>query len=79
MGWALLVCVFLAVGVLLVIVTAGVIAVSLLHPPRMSDGKAMYVLRRMSPADLGLPYERVNFDVRDEAYRGTLGRLGVSR
>ena len=59
--------VFLLVGVLLVILTAWVIALSLLHPPRMTDGKAMYVLRRMSPADIGLPYERISFDVRDEA------------
>lgn len=71
MGWLFLFLVFVVVGALLVILTAWVIALALLHPPRMSDGKAMYVLRRMSPADLGLAYERVTFNVRDEAQRGS--------
>ncbi len=35
----------------------------LLRPPRMSDGKALYVLKRMSPADLGLPFTALSFDV----------------
>ena len=35
----------------------------LLAPPRMSDGKALYVLRRMSPGDLGLPFEPASFDL----------------
>ena len=41
-------------------------AVSLLRPPRMNDGKALWVLRRVCPVDLGLSYEDVTFDVRDE-------------
>jgi pimeloyl-ACP methyl ester carboxylesterase len=41
-------------------------ATSLLRPPRMTDGKALYVLRRLTPADVGLPYESMNFLVRDE-------------
>lgn len=55
---------------------AGVIhalAMMLLRPPRMTDGKALYVLKRMSPGDLGLPFEDVGFDVprseRSEAIR----------
>lgn len=39
----------------------------LLRPPRMTDGKAMYLLRRMSPGDLGLPFERIEFKVPDAA------------
>jgi len=39
---------------------------SLTHPPRMSDGKAMWVLKRLSPGDLGLEFEDVKFVVRDE-------------
>jgi pimeloyl-ACP methyl ester carboxylesterase len=78
MGWFVLLIVFLVVGVLLVIVTASMIALSLLHPPRMSDGKAMYVLRRMSPADLGLTYERVSFTVRDEAKPGSDATLTLA-
>jgi pimeloyl-ACP methyl ester carboxylesterase len=37
----------------------------------MTDGKAMYVLRRMSPGDLGLPFEPVEFTVPDAARPGT--------
>jgi pimeloyl-ACP methyl ester carboxylesterase len=51
---------------------------SLLHPPRMSDGKALYVLRRMSPAELGMTYERVSFSVRDEAQRGSDKKLSLA-
>jgi len=32
----------------------------------MTDGKALYLLKRLAPDDLGLPYERVMFTVRDE-------------
>ena len=41
------------------------LATMLLRPPRMTDGKAMYVLRRMSPGDLGLAFEPVEFRSRD--------------
>jgi len=46
--------------------TAIFIAQSILRPPRMSDGKALYLLRRLAPDDIGLPYETLNFTVRDE-------------
>jgi pimeloyl-ACP methyl ester carboxylesterase len=39
---------------------------SLLRPPRMGDGKAMWLLKRLSPGDLGLQFEDLSFDVRDE-------------
>jgi pimeloyl-ACP methyl ester carboxylesterase len=32
----------------------------------MTDGKATWVLRRLSPGDLGLPFDTVTFTVRDE-------------
>lgn len=35
----------------------------LLSPPRMTDGKAAYRLRRVSPQDLGMPCERLQFEV----------------
>jgi pimeloyl-ACP methyl ester carboxylesterase len=38
----------------------------LLRPERMTDGKAVSVLRRLSPGDLQLRFEAVRFDVRDE-------------
>jgi pimeloyl-ACP methyl ester carboxylesterase len=41
----------------------------LLKPPRMTDGKATYVLQRLSPGDLDLPFEDVKFEVHDAAPR----------
>lgn len=38
---------------------------TLLRPPRMTAGKALVFLHRLSPLDLGLTYEDVNFEVRD--------------
>jgi hypothetical protein len=38
----------------------------LLRPPRMTDGKAAWVLKRLSPLDIGLPFAPINFSVRDE-------------
>lgn len=38
----------------------------LVRPPRMNDGKALYLLNRLTPEDLGLAYESVTFHVRDE-------------
>lgn len=68
MGWSLLLLavVLSALGVLLTAVTVFVMAWSLLRPPRMTDGKAAWLLQRLSPGDLGLPYEEVSFLVRDQ-------------
>jgi len=38
----------------------------LLRPPRMTDGKAAWVLKRLSPLDIGLSFMPINFSVRDE-------------
>lgn len=38
---------------------------ALVHPPRMTDGKAAWVLRRLSPSDLGLSFEEMRFKVRE--------------
>jgi pimeloyl-ACP methyl ester carboxylesterase len=62
--------VFLLVGALLILLTSWLIARALLRPPRMTDGKAMYVLRRLSPGDLKLAFENVAFDVRDQQTGG---------
>jgi hypothetical protein len=43
----------------------GLMAWSLIHPPRMTDGKAAWVLRRLAPSDLGLAFEEMKFEVRD--------------
>lgn len=39
-------------------------AKALLSPPRMTDGKALYRLGRISPIDLDMPYEVMNFTLR---------------
>jgi fermentation-respiration switch protein FrsA (DUF1100 family) len=72
MDWLILVLVLGAAGVLLVVVAAIAVARGLLRPPRMTDGRAVYVLRRLSPGDLGMPFEEMPFDVRDEHTGQTL-------
>ena len=62
----ILAAVLLAVGAALAAGAVWLMARALLRPPRMTDGKALWVLKRLSPADLGLPSEDVSFDVRDE-------------
>ena len=65
--------------VVLALLCAGVVigmATMLLKPPRMTDGKATYVLQRLSPEDLGLEYGTVRFDVRDAAGGGKLKIAG---
>lgn len=68
MHWSYLILagVLLMGGLLITGVTIAIMAVSILRPPRMSDGKALWVLRRMSPGDVGLQFETVWFQVRDE-------------
>jgi|GEM_PF-732202 len=38
----------------------------LIAPSRMSDAKAVYLLKRLSPGDLQMHFEEVSFQVRDE-------------
>ena len=61
----LLAAVLLAVGALLAAATVALMAWSLLRPPRMTDGKAAWLLQRLSPGDLGMAYEDAGFTVRD--------------
>src|SRR5438094_889791 len=64
------------VSLLLVLLTCGAVtaaaaltlmAFALLRPPRMTDGKAVWVLKRLSPGDLGLRFEDVSFHARDDS------------
>ena len=55
----------LAAGAGVVGVVAALLAYTVLHPPRMTDGKAVYRLRRLSPGDLGLRFEPEAYTVRD--------------
>src|SRR5881394_598903 len=67
MAWSflLLAAVLLGAGVVLTGAAVIVMAWALLRPPRMTDGKAAWLLQRLSPGDLGLAYEEVTFAVRD--------------
>lgn len=64
----------LLVGALLVLTAAVVLMMTrmLLAPARMTDAKAAYLLKRLSPGDLGLHFQRLEFTVRDEATRKDL-------
>ena len=68
--------VLLLLGVLLLSLTILMMARVILRPPRMSDGKAMYFLHRLSPGDLGLGFENENFRVRDARTGGMLHLAG---
>jgi fermentation-respiration switch protein FrsA (DUF1100 family) len=57
---------------LLLAVSIYMMALFLLRPPRMTDGKAAYLLKRLSPGDLGLIYSRTTFRVRDETSGETI-------
>jgi pimeloyl-ACP methyl ester carboxylesterase len=63
----LVLCLLLFAGLALLLAAVAIFATHLaLRPPRMSDGKAIVRLRRLSPGDLGLEYENVRFDVPDD-------------
>jgi pimeloyl-ACP methyl ester carboxylesterase len=61
----MLLVVLLVVGAGLCTLVVWMMARTLLRPPRMSDRKAMFVLNRVSPADLDLPFEPMSFHVVD--------------
>jgi uncharacterized protein len=64
-----------AAGMGLCMAAAWIMAWSLAHPPRMTDGKAAWVLRRLSPTDVGLEFEDISFQVRDE--KGAAMKIGA--
>ena len=61
-----LVLVLLLVGALLAAAAVRVMAIVLLRPARMTDGRAAWRLKRLSPGDLQLHYADVSFQVLDE-------------
>jgi pimeloyl-ACP methyl ester carboxylesterase len=62
----LLIVVLLGIGVLLWISLCLLMAWSILTPPRMTAGKAIYHMHRLSPGDLGLSFEERLFHITDE-------------
>ncbi len=64
-GFLLLALVLLIVGALTIAGAEWVLARFILMPPRMTDGRALWILRRMSPDDLGLVFSPMRFIVED--------------
>jgi pimeloyl-ACP methyl ester carboxylesterase len=62
----LLLLVMLAVLMLLLAAATLLLALIILSPPRMTDGKALYLLQRLTPADLNMQFEPIKFTVRDQ-------------
>jgi alpha-beta hydrolase superfamily lysophospholipase len=65
--WLSLALVLIATGAVLCAVTIFMMARMLLTPPRMTDGKAVVVLKRLAPSDLALGFEDLTWEIRDEA------------
>src|SRR4051812_46591822 len=57
--------ILLVMGALAAAGAVWVMARALVRPPRMTDGKALYVLKRVTPGDLGMTFEDATFTVRD--------------
>lgn len=70
--WLTFAAVLLITLVLLCTALMILMARTLLRPVRMGDGRALSILKRLSPNDLGLEYEPLFFDVRDEHTGGML-------
>lgn len=69
MAWLPLLLLLLVAGALLVGAVLILTALAILRPPRMTDAKALWVLRRLSPAELNLAFEDMPFEVRDAGGR----------
>jgi pimeloyl-ACP methyl ester carboxylesterase len=70
---------FLTLALILIVALMALVCVlllmmtrMLLAPARMTDAKASYLLKRLSPGDLALHFQRLEFAVRDEATRKDL-------
>jgi pimeloyl-ACP methyl ester carboxylesterase len=66
-GYFTLILMLLLLGSITCAAIVAGMAIALLMPPRMTDGKAVWVLGRLSPGDLGLGFEDVAFSIRDES------------
>ena len=67
-----LILILLLALLLALLLLAFVMAYLLLRPPRMSDGKAIWLLKRLAPSDLDLPFEPLSFHITDDRTRSPL-------
>ena len=63
--WLTLILILLLAAAALVLLVAHFVGRLIVSPPRMTDGKAAWVLKRLSPGDLGLPFRPMTFSIRD--------------
>lgn len=75
-GLLVLALVMIAVALVFAGAAIVVMAVMLLRPPRMKDARAIFLLQRLSPADLGMEFEEVSFQVIDQSNGGKLTIAG---
>jgi len=75
MPWIVPAIIFLCGALLTWMIGVVLFALSLLRPPRMTDAKALAVLGRLVPSDLGLAFESIDFHVRDQATGGAKLRI----
>jgi uncharacterized protein len=75
-GLLLLALVMVAVALVFSGVLVVAMALMLLRPRRMRDARAIFMLHRLSPADLDLEFEDVSFEVIDQSNGGKLKIAG---
>ncbi len=68
--------VVIAFGLLLTALLIAAMAIALLRPERMSNGRAAWLLKRISPHDLALPFVDQQWTVRDERTGAALNMTG---
>jgi hypothetical protein len=74
--WLILAIVMVGVGLAAAVGMVVVLAIMLLRPKRMTDGRALAAMRRLSPRDLGMEYEDVSYQVIDESSGGKIRIAG---
>ncbi len=74
--YVILAIVMIAVGLAAAAGMIVILAFMLIRPKRMTDGRALAALRRLSPRDLGMEFETVSFQVIDESTGGKIKIAG---
>jgi uncharacterized protein len=75
-GLLLLAVVMVAVALVFAGVLIVAMALALLRPRRMREGRAIFMLQRLSPADLDMEFEDVSFQIIDQSGGGKLTIAG---
>jgi hypothetical protein len=66
-GLLVLALVMIAIALVFAVAVIVTMSLMLLRPRRMKDGRAIFLLQRLSPADLGMEFEDVSFQVIDQS------------